>query len=406
MAKTPPHKWTFRPRFRRHAYGWKSQPAITRVREAVSEIKKVNRTNPELAAEGAVLFLEKVSPAIEHVDSSSGAIGSAVNKAVDELAIIISKAPAAPQTRRKWLERLFEAHSADQIPYIENLAEHWGALCASPELASEWADDLINATRMALSPDENLRGYFHGTPACLSSLYTAGRFDELIELLKDTTFWHYQRWAALALAAQGKESEAIAFAESCRDAWASDLDIDRLCEQWLISTGKAQDAYARYGLAASRAGTYTAWFRNVAKKYPDKSRQDILRDLVAHTPGEEGKWFAAAKDVGLFEEAIELANRTPCSPQTLTRAARDFKDKNAGFAVEAGVTALRWLIEGYGYDITSVDVMNAYSQTVSAAENANCVEQTKSRLREMLANAPVGQATFVNSVITHRLESG
>ena len=29
-----------------------------------------------LAAEGAVLFLEKVSPALEHVDSSSGAIGS------------------------------------------------------------------------------------------------------------------------------------------------------------------------------------------------------------------------------------------------------------------------------------------------------------------------------------------
>jgi hypothetical protein len=33
-----------------------------------------------LAAEGAVLFLEKLAPAIEGVDSSSGSIGSAVNR--------------------------------------------------------------------------------------------------------------------------------------------------------------------------------------------------------------------------------------------------------------------------------------------------------------------------------------
>jgi len=63
MAKSPAHPWIFRARFRRHAFGWKSQPAITRIKEAVSEIKKVARTDEVLAAEGAVLFLEKVSPA-------------------------------------------------------------------------------------------------------------------------------------------------------------------------------------------------------------------------------------------------------------------------------------------------------------------------------------------------------
>jgi hypothetical protein len=41
-----------------------------RVAEAVAEIRKVKRKDPALAAEGAVLFLEKVSPALEHVDSS------------------------------------------------------------------------------------------------------------------------------------------------------------------------------------------------------------------------------------------------------------------------------------------------------------------------------------------------
>jgi hypothetical protein len=39
--KADAHKWEFKPRFRRHAFGWKSQPAITRIKQAVAEIKKV-----------------------------------------------------------------------------------------------------------------------------------------------------------------------------------------------------------------------------------------------------------------------------------------------------------------------------------------------------------------------------
>lgn len=152
------HKWGFRARFRRHAFGWKSLPAITRIREAVSEIKNVRRKDPMLAAEGAVLFLEKVSPALEHVDSSSGAIGTAVNSAIAVLVEIIAAAPANESTRQTWLQRLFDAHAADKIPYIETLADYWGQLCASPQVASHWADELIGITRLALSPDKNLRG--------------------------------------------------------------------------------------------------------------------------------------------------------------------------------------------------------------------------------------------------------
>lgn len=97
--KRPSHKWQFGPRFRRHAFGWKSGPAIRRVKEAVSEIKKAARKGPVLGAEGAVRFLEKLSPALEHVDSSSGAIGTAVNSAIAALVPIIAKAPADAATR-------------------------------------------------------------------------------------------------------------------------------------------------------------------------------------------------------------------------------------------------------------------------------------------------------------------
>ncbi len=131
--------WEFKARFRRHAFGWRSKPAIQRVRQAVGEIKRVARRDPVLAAEGAVLFLERVSPAIEQVDGSSGAIGTAVNHAVEDLVAIIAAAPTDAATRDAWLERLWKAHEADGISYIERLADFWGELCASKDLASEWA---------------------------------------------------------------------------------------------------------------------------------------------------------------------------------------------------------------------------------------------------------------------------
>ena len=110
MAKAERHKWAFRARFRRNAFGWKSQPAIKRIKEAVSEIKQVARKDEVLAAEGAVLFLQKLSPALERIDSSSGAIGTAVNNTIAALVPIIARAPADAKVREKWLERLFEAH--------------------------------------------------------------------------------------------------------------------------------------------------------------------------------------------------------------------------------------------------------------------------------------------------------
>jgi hypothetical protein len=121
--------WTFRRRFRRNAFGWRSQPAVTRVREAVREIKGVARREPVVAADGAVEFLERVSPALAHVDSSSGAIGNAVNNAIETLVPIIRDAPAEAATRDAWLQRLWHALEADTMP----TSSAWvipGASCA------------------------------------------------------------------------------------------------------------------------------------------------------------------------------------------------------------------------------------------------------------------------------------
>lgn len=393
MTKSSAHPWEFRARFRRHAFGWKSQPAIRRVKEAVSEIKKVARKDPVLAAEGALLFLEKVSPALEHVDSSSGAIGTAVNKAVEALTPIIAAAPAEEKTRDDWLERLWQAYQEDAIPYIESLGDSWGELCGSKETASRWADQLLDTCKRAWSPDPNLRGFFKGTTNCLSALLAAERYDELLELLEMAPFamWHYHQYGLRALAALGRETEAIRYVEDRRGLNDNPIDIARACEEILLSAGRSDEAYQRYGLLANQAGTYTAWFRAVAKKYPHKQPAEVLRDLVAETPGEEGKWFAAAKDAKLFDEAIALANRSPCSPQTLTRAARDFADRKPEFAVEAGMAALHWLVQGRGHEITTLDVSNAYSHTMSAAKNAACVGEARRRIQDLIARAPDGE---------------
>lgn len=211
---SPGATWEFKARFRRHAFGWRSQPAIQRVKEAVAEIKRTARKDPVLAGEGAVVFLERLSPALENVDGSSGAIGTAVYNAIAELVPVISDARADAKTRAGWLERLFVAHREDQIPYIESLADSWAELCASREVASEWADRVIDITRMALSPDKRLRGHFHFTSACLSALFRAERYQEIIDLVRAEVIWPYKRWAARALAAQGKRAAAIRYAES------------------------------------------------------------------------------------------------------------------------------------------------------------------------------------------------
>ncbi len=395
--KADAHIWEFKARFRRHAYGWRSQPAIQRVKQAVSEVKKAARKDPVLAADGAVTLIERLSPALEHVDSSSGAIGTAVNNAIAELVPIIAGAPSDPETRGKWLERLWEAHAGDQIPYIETLADFWGELCASKEAASAWADRLVGITRGALSADEDLHSYFHGTSACFSALYRAERYEEIVDILHVDTIWPYKKWAVRALAAMGRKSEAIQYAESARGPWTPDGQVDAICEEILLSSGSIDDAYERYGLRANRGGTYLTTFRSVARKYPHKSAGRILADLVRTTPGDEGKWFAAAKEAGLYDEALALAKRTPCDPKTLARAARDFAEQQPAFALGAGLLALQWLVQGYGYEITGADVWAAYSSTMKAAEKSGTVTETRERVKALVAGEPPGG--FVRGIL-------
>ena len=356
------HKWQFTSRFRRQAFGWRSDTPIQRIKEALAEIKLVARKEPVIAAEGAVTLLEKISPALEQVDSSSGAIGTAVNRAIETLVPIIVKAEVEPRIRQRWLERLWQALQDDGVSYIESLGEHWDELCVTPEIALIWVDEFLPTVEHVWSPKSPGHAYFKGTSACLASLYAAARYDQLLALLERAPFkwWHDRQWGVKALVAMGKKAEAVRYAEQSRGLNDPGWLIAQACEAILLSSGLSDEAYQRYAIEANQSTTNLATFRAIAKKYPNTPPEQILRDLVASTPGAEGKWFAAAKDAGLFKVAVELATTSPTDPRTLARAARDFADSQPEFALAAGLASLRWILLGHGYDITGLDVLDGH----------------------------------------------
>lgn len=231
------HKWQFASRFRRHAFGWRSDIPVQRIKEAITEIKQITRKEPVRAAEGAITLLEKLSPALEHVDSSSGALGSAVNKAIETLVPLIAKADVDTPSRQRWLERLWQALQDDEMPYIGLLGDYWGELCATPELASHWADEFMPIVESIWSPKACRHGFFKGTRACLASLYMTGRHQELLALLSKAPFkwWYARRWGVKALSAMGKKAEAIRYAEESSGRNERGWQIAQACEAILLS---------------------------------------------------------------------------------------------------------------------------------------------------------------------------
>jgi hypothetical protein len=399
------HKWIFPARFRAGAYGWKaSRLTCQRLREAVSEIKKVAKKDPVLGAEGAVRLMEKLWPALEHVDSSSGALGSAVNKALDALIPIIIKAPADEKTRDNWLDRLWQAMADDGVDYLSPVGDRWGEICGSAEVAGRWADELVSTLR-ACWTDPNPGGYFHGATACLSCLLVAGRYQELLNLLELPRYpsWHYRRYGVEALLALGRKADAVQYAEASRGLNQPDAVIDQACETILISSGLHEEAYQRYGLGAAVGNSFLARFRAVAKRYPMKDPSQILADLIATTPGEEGKWFATAKELKLYDLALELAKRTPCDPKTLTRAARDYLDTEPAFALGSAMAALHWLSEGWGYEVTSADVVEAYDRAMDAAARLNNTEDVTGQIRQLVELNESVSTLFVRQSLRRRL---
>lgn len=383
------HPWKFKPRLRSHAFGWRgSHLACQRLKEAVTEIKKVARVDPVTAGDGVVSLMERIWQAFQDVDTSSGALGGAVYWAQDELLPIAIEAPADRNTRDKWLDRLWQAIEDDGVDYLSLVGSRWGELCGSREVASCWADRFLGLLRTAWS-DPRPGNYVRGTSVCLSSLLAAGRHQELLEVLvlRRFPFWPDRKFGMQALLAEGRMEEALAYAKASRGLNQPDAAIDAACEKILLDLGRVDEAYERYALTANGSSTGLATFRAIVRKYPGRDPKAILRDLAASS-GDAGRWFAAAKDAGFLDLALKFANEGRTDPRTLSRASRDLLQKDARFSLQVGRLAIQRILEGYGYELTGADVIDAYNHFMAAAETLGVTSQARADVLALATKQP------------------
>ncbi len=134
------------------------------------------------------------------------------------------------------------------------------------------------------------------------------------------------------------------YAEKCRSP-NDERDVDRDCENLLLHIGETEQAYQKYAMHTNQSNTRINTFRAITKKYPDKDKAEILMDLIGSTPESEGKWFATARKLGFMELALRLAQKSPCDPATLNRAAKDTLDSDPKFALGVAMASLHWLCQ-------------------------------------------------------------
>ena len=403
----PKHKWTFKARFRANIYGWKASALATkRLKEAVSEIKKVAKSDPVTAGDGAVALMERIWPALQDIDGSSGSLGNAVYQTLLTIIPFVAEAPAEEKTRRKWLERLFEAIQEDGVDYLAPVGDRWGKLCAGDHgLANEWTDRLLPLVERVWS-SEKIGVWVKGATICLSCLVATERYEELRRLLSlhSHRFWHFDQFWAHALVWQGRIDEALEFAESCRNERTNydDSAITTFCEQLLLDAGRSDEAYERYALEATRATTNLAIFRKIAKKYSNRSQREILLDLMEAYPP-IGKWFATAKTAGCLDVARECAADLSADPNTLLRAARDFVDTNSEFATHVALCVIKNLLAGGGYEPSNLDILHAYRYLIAAAAKCDRLSWASVELDRLIGQGAVsGRKEMLQTLVEQR----
>ena len=77
------------------------------------------------------------------------------------------------------------------------------------------------------------------------------------------------------------------------------------------------------------------------------------------------------------------------------------------FALGSAIAALRWLSEGWGYEVTSVDVVEAYDRAMDAAATLNKVDDVTEQIEQLVEVDDSFAARFVREALQgHARASG
>jgi hypothetical protein len=92
------------------------------------------------------------------------------------------------------------------------------------------------------------------------------------------------------LVARGQVDEAIAYMQRRPGINVPLHALARFAEDALPGEGRRADAYTRYANDSNQGNSRIATFRALRRKYLEIDPDRLLTDLIASTPGEEGKW--------------------------------------------------------------------------------------------------------------------
>lgn len=365
---------------------------------AVGELRRAARLQPVRAGEGAVELCELLPPALEVVEDPVGTLAAAVGRSIDALAPVIAAAPTAAEQRDGWLERLWAVLVGDGGGQLGRLAEHWGALCGTATRAAAWAGRLLPAAREGVATVASV--------ACLASQVAAGEHAAALELLATRTIavWPERQFGVRALAARGELDAALAYAAASNPLGHRHAqDIARVCEAVLLAAGRREAAYRQFAVLAHTRQNCRQTFEALLRSYPEVRASQLLGDLIAASPGQEGRWFATACALRFHGLAAEIAGRSPCDPRTLIRAGAQRLAGDPEFAGEVALAAIRWLCGGHGVEISGDDVYAAHDLARAAALRTG----TQAGLRAAVAalcDQPHPAAQWVHGLLARELE--
>lgn len=387
------HKWNFTKYFRSGVYSWKgSALASSRIKEAIKEILAVAKNDPALAAEGAVVFIEKCWRALEHIDSSSGAIGNAVNKALFELAEVVARAEIPSKERLKLTTRIWDSWQDEGYGYYDMLSELWPKYCVEKEVMNYWADSFLPVVKDVFK-STTPGAYFKGSEPCLACLFEAGRHDEIVGIFKTggKSMLYYQKYLIKVEAARGDIDKALLMVDECRKDSYSSFEARQIGEELLINAGRIEEAYQRFGLNRAFEATGLTTLSAIRKRYPTISPERILNDLINADIGNERRYFAAARKIGMIDLAIELAEKYDVEPKTLITACKDYLEKDVHLSLKFGLLALQKYADGSGYEPEYSDIKKCYEFVCEASERAGKQDDVSKQIELMVQHDKSGR---------------